>query len=206
MLRWRTFALAAVALAVVGAAWGAPIKITDIKAASGKAYDIGIVDVGVKYYIDRGYSFGSLPDIPKEILKTQTLKGAQFIMTANDDKQSQGADFLTFTSDQPVRLWVCRDSRGDSIKGGTAPKWLTDNFDRTEIQVPSNGDGNMGFFILYKGKEDHRARKVTLGGNADPPAVGQASNYLALVTPGEGLSVQPKAKLATVWASLKLSR
>jgi hypothetical protein len=198
---WPVGVLLAVGMQVSAAA----PKITDIKTGSGKEYKVAVVGEGVAYYIDRGYTFGALPDIPDNVLKAKTIKGMQFIMTANDDKQSQGATFLTFTADQPVRLWVCRDSRGDPLKGGKAPQWLTDNFESTGIQVPSNGDGNMGFFVLYKGKKDAPAGKVSVGGNADAPAAGQASNYVLLVGAGESaiLAVEPSGRLAVAWGTLK---
>ena len=83
-------------------------------------------------------------------------------MTANSDHKSKGKAFLTFTTDRSVRLWVCRDSRGDQIKKGKAPKWLSDNFERMETRIETN-EANMGFFILYRGKKDLPKGGCTLG-------------------------------------------
>lgn len=174
------------------------IKVTDIKVKSGKAYTLGdgTVAPGKKYFIDRTHAFKT---IPKEV------EGTLFVMGANDDKNSKGADFLTFTVDQAVQLWICRDSRGDKIKGGVAPKWLTDGFDRSDLQVEVDGDANMGFFILYKAKKDSPKGVSVIGGNADEPAAGQGTNYVVLIKHAEGgaVAVQPKNKLATIWGQIK---
>ena len=90
------------------------VKITNIKAASGLPYEEGKggLEVGTKYYIDRDYVVTEMPE---------EMEGIQWIMTANNDKNSMGKDFLTFKVDVPSIIWVAHDSRGEEDKGGTPP-------------------------------------------------------------------------------------
>lgn len=173
------------------------VKVTDIKVTSGKAYKLGDagIKVGTKYYIDRDFVVNALP---------KDIEGSMFIMTANDDKNSVGANFLTFTVDYSVIVWLAHDSRGEKDKGGTPAEWLSDKngwAQHTDMKVDVS-DANMEFFILWsKGFEKGQ---IILGGNADPPAAGQASNYLVIIKPGRALAVVGSGgKATTTWGILK---
>ncbi|MBD3182128.1 hypothetical protein GF312_07545 [Candidatus Poribacteria bacterium] len=137
------------------------ITVENIEVASGRAYVVpeAGIDVGTKYYIDRDYVVNLLPE---------ELIGATFIMTGNDDKNSVGEDFLTFTVDIPTKVWLARDSRGDEGKAGQIPEWLSEDmgWERHEDLKIEVTDGNMGFFILYS--KDFEKGDIVLGGNADP--------------------------------------
>ena len=65
------------------------LTVSEVTAESGAAYTVveGGLENGAVCYIDRDYVYGSIPDF---------LVGATYIMTANDDKNSQGSDFLSF--------------------------------------------------------------------------------------------------------------
>jgi hypothetical protein len=65
-------------------------------------------------------------------------------------------------------------------------------------------DGNMGTFILWS--KEFESGEIVLGGNGDPPAAGQGSNYIVLLTAGEGMAVKPLGKFSTTWAELKDER
>jgi hypothetical protein len=99
------------------AAAPAKVKVTDIKAASGKDYKLGdSLEINkTKYYMDRDYLVTAMP---------KELEGIQWIMTGNDDKNSQGKNFLTFKVDQPAVIWIAHDSRGEEEKAGKPPQWL----------------------------------------------------------------------------------
>ena len=172
------------------------IKVENIEATNGRPYMVGPdgIDIGTKYYSDRDYVVNTLPE---------ELIGAMFIMTANDDKNCAGEDFLKFTVDRNVKIWLARDSRGDEGKGGRVPEWLSEDkgWIRHEDMKIDCTDGNMGFFILYS--KDFEKGEIVLGGNTDPPSAGQGSQYLVLLTPGEKLSVESKCKVISTWAELK---
>lgn len=172
------------------------LKVTDIRVASGKQYKVGDkgIDVGTTYYIDRAYVVNK---IPKE------LAGSTFIMTANDDKNSTGADFLRFTVNMNVEVWLAHDSRGEKEKGGTPPEWLSEKngWVKHPDMIMEVTDTNMGFFIFWS--KDFKKGEVTIGGNADPPAAGQGSNYVVLIKPGKSLKVESMGKVLTMWAKIK---
>lgn len=172
---------------------GKDVKITDIKVGSGKGYKVGDgpFDLNQKYYIDRDYIATSMPD---------EIKEAQFIMTANDDKSSNGDDFLTFEIDKPAVVWVAHDSRGEKEKGGVPPQWLSDEFEHHPDLKIDVTDGNMGFFTLWE--KEFKKGTVTLGGNANPPAAGQGSNYFVLIMPSAA-AVRPQGKLSATWGGIK---
>ncbi len=178
------------------------LKITKIKTTSGQKYKVGGTPLQnqARIYTDRDHL--KFINVPKIVL------GLSYLMTANSDHKSKGKAFLTFTTDRSVRLWVCRDSRGDQIKKGKAPKWLSDNFERMETRIETN-EANMGFFILYRGKKDLPKGRCTLGGNADPPAVGQMNNYVVLFAAAidgdqkQNLSAQMPIRLSQLWGWIK---
>lgn len=172
------------------------IKIDNIEVGSGRPYQVGEggLEVGTTYYTDRAYVVNLMPE---------ELEGAAWIMTANDDKQSQGEDFLKFTVDRPVVVWMARDSRGDLDKGGTPPEWLSEDngWERHADMLVEVTDGNMGHFVLWSKEFD--AGEIVLGGNADPPAAGQDSSYIVLLMPGKPKAIGPLGKLNTTWSGLK---
>lgn len=175
------------------------IEVADIEVGSGQPYVVGEggLEVGTKYYIDRDYVVVAMPE---------ELEGATWIMTANDDKGSTGEDFLKFTVNSPVVVWIGHDSRGEEEKAGTPPEWLSE--DKGWMKYPDMAievtDGNMGTFILWS--KEFESGEIVLGGNGDPPAAGQGSNYIVLLTAGEGMAVKPLGKFSTTWAELKDER
>lgn len=172
------------------------VEVDGIDVSSGRAYVVGEggLEIGAIYYIDRTFAVLAMPE---------ELEGATWIMTANDDKQSTGEDFLQFTVSGPTVVWLARDSRGEEEKGGAPPEWLSEDMDweRHPDMTIEVSDGNMGHFILWS--KEFEAGEIVLGGNADPPASGQNSSYLVLLTPGEAQAVGPQGKLSTTWAGLK---
>jgi len=171
------------------------VEVTDIEVGSGKAYKVGDggLEIGTKYYIDRDYTVTAM---------AEELEGATWIMTANDDKNTQGEDFLKFQVKVPVVVWVAHDSRGEEEKGGVPPGWLSEDggWEKHPDMTITVTDGNMGDFILWS--KEFEKGEIVLGGNADAPAAGQGSNYIVLLTLGE-MAVQPSGKLSSTWGRLK---
>jgi hypothetical protein len=164
-------------LSAGGVTWAQEKPIVDkIKAASGMEYRLGSggLRAGVTYYLDRDFTVVSLP---------RQLEGAAWIMTANEDKWSTGATFLTFTANRPVTVWLAWDSRGDQTKGGVSPPWLSTahGWTRHADLTMEVTDERMGYFLFWSKR--FPAGEVALGGNADPPADGPASNYLVVLVP-----------------------
>ncbi len=172
------------------------IKVTDIEVASGRPYKLGDegIKVGTVYYIDRTYVVNSLP---------KELEDSKFIMTANDDKNSTGEDFLKFVVDRNATIWLAHDSRGEVEKGGSPPDWLSEKngwVKHPDMKMDVS-DTNMGFFVFWS--KEFKKGTVTIGGNADKGASGQGSNYVVLIKPSKALSVDLKGKMISTWANLK---
>ncbi|MCH8745643.1 MAG: hypothetical protein IIB31_08350, partial [Chloroflexi bacterium] len=89
--------------------------------ASGSTYQVvdGGLNAGATVYIDRGYAFTSVPS---------SVAGTTYIVTANNDKQANQANFLSFWVDQDVTVFVAYDSRASSL-----PNWLASWTDTGEI-------------------------------------------------------------------------
>jgi hypothetical protein len=155
------------------------IKITNVKSHSsvGK-YQVAPMHVGQRYYIDRAYTVGGLPDF---------LTGVQVIQTANDDKNAPATDetFLCFELSTPATVYVLFDSRAT-----TFPAWLTAGFSNTHVAAVESTDSNMGKFTIFY--EDFPNGKVCMGGNSAP---GAASNYIVMAGPPVDMTCHPSHKL-----------
>ena len=122
------------------------LTVSSLSVESGKSYQVvdnGLVN-GAMVYIDRGYTFSNVP---------AALQGATYIKTANDDKGSSSATFLSFDVDEDVTVYVDHD---DAI--GTRPSWLSSFSDTGDNLVTTDTTLSIfeGFFL---------AGTVTLGGN-----------------------------------------
>ncbi|MBD3320805.1 MAG: hypothetical protein GF350_06900 [Chitinivibrionales bacterium] len=127
------------------------VAVTNIIATSGKTYQADVLLTGKRQYIDRKYSFTYIPFFPGY---DRSMYGEMtYIRTANDDKNASDADFLSFTVNKPVTVYVALDERIS-----TPPSWLND-FKSTGVQLKSQA----GTFNLLQKIFD--AGTVTLGGN-----------------------------------------
>jgi len=114
--------------------------------ASGETYEIvenGLQN-GVMVYSDRDYTYSTVPN---------WLQGTTYIKTANDDKNSSAASFLTFDVNQDVTVYVAYDSRVT-----TTPSWLESFTDAGDDLV--NTDTTLNLFA-----RNSSAGAITLGGS-----------------------------------------
>jgi hypothetical protein len=122
------------------------IVVSNLSVGSGRSYEVvsnGLA-VGEVVYIDRGYTYTSVPS---------SLQGATYIKTANDDKNSTGPSFVTFDVNQSVTVYVAH-----SVRITPKPSWLTSWTDTSEDLVTSGPNHH-----LYK--KNFAAGTVVLGGN-----------------------------------------
>ena len=140
--------------------------IVDVVAANGKTYQLDNLDTGSLVYIDRTYTF---TDVPIE------LNGAQFIRTANNDKTSTAADFLSFTLTANATVAVLFD-----VRASTLPAWLSDGTWSLTNEVVDTSD-----VVRQTYTKQFPAGSVQLGGNSMAPMDGAGSNYNVLATPTE---------------------
>jgi hypothetical protein len=97
----------------------AQLIISNLTVASGKTYEVvqnGLSN-GDLVYIDRTYTYSTMPS---------SLQGSTYIKTANADKTSSGASFITFDVNQDVTVYVAHDDR-ITIK----PSWMASFTDTT---------------------------------------------------------------------------
>jgi hypothetical protein len=123
-----------------------PLGISNLTVASGETYEIvenGLQN-GVMAYSDRDYTYSTVPN---------WLQGTTYIKTANDDKNSSAASFLTFDVNQDVTVYVAYDSRVT-----TKPSWLESFTDAGDDLV--NTDTTLNLFA-----RNSSAGTITLGGN-----------------------------------------
>jgi hypothetical protein len=115
---------------------------------SGQIYELRKnLKPGDRLYIDRNYEYVNIPS---------DVAGEEYIKTANDDKLSQGNDFLQITLLHPALIYVGFDIRGTHSK----LNWLKNsNFILTTDTR----------YVLYK-KEFIKCPQVILGGNVLPDA------------------------------------
>ncbi len=141
--------------------------INNLQIGTGKQYGVSALQEGATYYIDRTYTFTSVPE---------DLAGATFIKTANDDKLSTSNTLLTFTLAQASTLYVAYDPRATAL-----PAWLSD-WTKTIISLGTTDPGSSTFDLYSK---SFAAGEVTLGGALAPPAAGSEMNYLVIAQPGK---------------------
>lgn len=133
--------------------------VSGIQAASGKTYQLGTLGNGQTVYIDRTYTFSSVP---------VDLVGAEYIRTANDDKGLFNAAFLTFNLSGPATVLVAFDDRMSQ------PAWLASFMDRGDNLVTTDA-------TLSLVESSFPAGSVVLGGNEN--ASGNGSMYSVVVVP-----------------------
>jgi parallel beta-helix repeat protein len=138
--------------------------ISNLTVASGRAYVVPAsgLQAGARVYIDRGYTFKTVPS---------NVQGGAYIQTANDDKAGTNSASIRFTVNQPVLVYV---AHGDRIS--SKPSWLS-TFTNTGAKLVTS-DATFSLFV-----RSFPAGTITLGGNASG---GCCSMYSVVVTPQSG--------------------
>jgi len=122
--------------------------ISNIVAANGKTYTRDTVAAGNTLYIDRTYTFVTVP---------AELAGQDYIRTANNDKQLTTTDFLTFSLSQTAAVYVMYDTRYP------IPPWLRGWTDTGQTVVATEQNNTELSRRLYR--RDYPAGTVVLGAN-----------------------------------------
>ncbi|MCF6263051.1 MAG: hypothetical protein L3J24_05630 [Xanthomonadales bacterium] len=126
---------------------GSPSMISDTTPSD---YQWGTLEVGGSVYIDRSFSFISIPDIYTEL---------DYLMTANDDKNSTGINFINFTVNRDVTVYIAHVNDNDN-----KPAWMIGWTDSGDQLI--NSDRTM-----YVYSQDFIAGEVVLGGNEGGPSM-----------------------------------
>ena len=120
------------------------LQITDLVAKSEGTYEVVSPVVGDNIYVDRTHTYTEIPE---------DLKGAFVIKPANEDKIAEGEEFLSFSVNQPVTLYVAHDDRIEE-----KPAWLGE-FTRTDMEVKTSIES------LRLWVRKHPAGEIKLGVN-----------------------------------------
>ena len=131
--------------------------------STNKVFEVDDLDVGVSVYIDRGFTWTSIPAL---------YKGQQFIRTANDDKNNANASYLSFDINVAATVYVLLDNRATS-----EPGWLDGSWSSNSDIVDTTDVERRVYFKSFP------AGRVVLGGNMRSPAAGARSNYNVVIIP-----------------------
>jgi hypothetical protein len=134
--------------------------ITAISAASGKIYQASILRLGAIQYIDRNFTFTNV----------ESLEPNEFIQTANNDKNSTGSNFLTFTITKSALVLVAHDNRITQ-----KPSWLS-AFSKTNQDLESTDGHPLSIYTKF-----FNAGTVVLGGNVASVDGSNISMYTVVV-------------------------
>ena len=154
------------------------LNISNLTVASGKTYLVPSsgLQAGGTVYIDRPFTYTTVPAL---------VQGAAYIRTANDDKAATNTNFVSFTANQPVAVYVAHD-----VRITTKPSWLT-NFTDTGTNLV-NSDTTLRLFV-----RSFPAGTITLGGNTSG---GCCSMYSVIVKSDGGNSGDTTAPTVTLTA------
>jgi len=128
------------------------------------------VNHGDTLYNDRDYTIAIFPT---------ELSDYYFLETSNDDKNMSDSQFLNFTVNQDVTVYLAYETRATSL-----PTWLS-SWEATGALFGANE----GSHFLYK--KDFSSGTITLGGNMSDGAAGAGSNYSVLVAPQKNILPTP---------------
>ena len=110
----------------------------------------GLRDDASVYIDDSAFMFSEVPE---------AIIGATYIRTENGDKFVEGEEFISFSSPQPVTVYVAHDDRYT-----TKPSWL-DDFVRTGLDVVIDPVGGLDATASLFRKEFRANTTIVLGGN-----------------------------------------
>ena len=151
---------------------GATVSVAlEIQVVSPGDYETGTLQLppdSTTCYIDRPYIFLEAP--PRYV-------GLPFIRTAVRDTADTSENFLTFTVDEPVRVYVCYSNNSVSA----FPNWLQENFTGTGDMISRT------YTTLNVWESDiiYPSGDITLGGNRAEGTIlaGSHPMYLVIVEP-----------------------
>ncbi len=127
-------------------------------------YKQNILEAGNAYYTDvPDYTVTSIPVI---------LEDGIWINTANSDRNNTDDNYISFTTDRNIRLYIAYDGGA-----ATRPNWMSGYTD-TGVNL-STTNPSAPLHRLYR--KDFPAGSVTLGGNLAAGANGADANYVVIV-------------------------
>jgi hypothetical protein len=145
--------------------------VSGLSVASGKPYDLSTLTPDTLMYLDRNFTYTTIPD---------PLAGKPVLRTDNDDKFSDAADldFIKFTVNQDARVYVLYTTVNTTLTSiwlNGANGWADESMTVTTTLSP--GEANR----LVRSKFYRAGNMVQLGGNGSTS--GTSSMYTVVVVP-----------------------
>jgi hypothetical protein len=135
-------------------------SITNLSVASGKNYQVAILQIGAAQYIDRNFTFTNI----------DSFANREYIQTANNDKNSTASNFIIFTLTRPGLVCIAHDDRITQ-----KPSWLS-QFTLTDKDLVTT-DGHP--FSVYT--KHFEVGTIVLGGNLAVSSGSFVSMYSVVV-------------------------
>jgi len=125
---------------------------------------------GTPYYIDETYSLTAIPKV---------LSNGIWLSTANDDQNNDRNDYLTFTVDRDVNVYIAYDPLSSSI-----PDWLVEFTDINQsigVSDPNSPTLKLYHKSFIVGVDTLMDGSITLGGNQAAGSIDSNRNYIVIV-------------------------
>jgi hypothetical protein len=133
--------------------------------STGKTYRLGRLAQGATVYTDRAYGWTTIPTL---------FQGAQYVLTANNDKSVTATQYLSFTISGPATVYIAFDNRVITV-----PAWLANAAWTRIANTLGTTDSPRRVYSRRFG-----AGTVVLGGNNMAPATWNGmSNYNVIIIP-----------------------
>jgi len=145
------------------------VRLTSTACQDPLQYKQDLMQTGNPYYVDASFDVQSIPAI---------LDGGIWIKTADADSANIRSDYLTFTVDRNVDVYVAYDSTA------TVPTWLA-GFTDTGLNVTVSNPAAPTMRLYTKnyifGVDTPADGSIQLGGNLASGAAGANANYVVIV-------------------------
>ena len=152
-----------------------PFILDDLVASTGALLQQNLIETGDQYYIDETYTLsGGIPSI---------LQNGRWIISNDADRGDSSGNYLSFSVDRPVDIYVAYDG---GVPASSLPTWMKNlGFSRVAGGTLSTTDPNTPTLKLYvlpatAVTQNFPSGVVTLGGNVQG-TTGATANYVAIV-------------------------
>lgn len=140
-----------------------PFLLSSLGLSSGRLVQQNLLEAGDSYYIDEAFTLRTIPAV---------LAEGRWVMTANADRSSTAADYVTFDVDRAVDVYIAYDAGATGL-----PSWMSGFLDTGLTLTTSNAAADS--LKLYRAT--YGAGAITLGGNLSGSATGAETNYVVIV-------------------------
>jgi len=146
------------------------VRIVSFDCQDPLQYKQDLMQLGNPYYIDESYEIQSIPSL---------LDGGVWLRTANSEKSNLRSDYLSFTVDRNVEVFVAYDASAIVL-----PPWFvgfTDTGLTITVSNPITPTMKLYKKTFVLGVDTLSDGTILLGGNISGGAIGVNSNYVVII-------------------------